>query len=167
MHRLCAITLALGLTTVLGCTKEPPKAPNRRAALKALSGSTFELVPEAGQWPYCLAYTVSSKGVIRQLTMSQANQSFDCPTGEAVGHHAFRVPEGEAAVKVLVLFSSQPVNAGSVARQLLEVANPTTLTAMDLRLPGQIALELIDFVVTEDIPAEVGDVLTFDAGAPP
>jgi hypothetical protein len=150
-----AVRLALFVSLALAACPRPPDAPAaKRVVLNAFSGSTFELVPEPGQLPFCLAYTVSPKGVIRQLTMSAENVSFECPAGQPVGHHPFRVPSSEPSVKVLVLFSSQSVNASSVSQQLLETRDPTSVTAMGLRLPGQAALEVLDFTHPADAPSD-------------
>ncbi len=154
------------LMAVMACSK-PAGPPTKRATLKPVTGSTFELLPNAGQWPFCLAYTVSPRGVIRQLTMSSENTSFDCVAGQPIGLHAYRVPASEPSVKVLVLFTSQSVNAGSVSQQLLEAKNAAALTAMELRLPGQAALEVLDFNASPDLPTEEGAVLQADGGSLP
>ncbi len=157
-------TLALLCVAVLACSKPAEPLP-KRATLKAVTGSTFELIPAAEQWPFCLAYTVSAKGVIRQLTMSAENTSFNCVAGQPIGLHAYRVPASEPSVKVLVLFTSQSVNAGSVSQQLIELKTPASITAMELRLPGQAALEVLDFTASPEVPAEEGAVLTPDSTA--
>jgi len=133
------------LTLALAACTSPTGAPVKRATLRPVSAATFELVPATGQLPFCLAYTVSPKGVIRQLTMSAENASLECPAGQPIGQHVFRVPPSEPSVRVLVLFTSQSVNATSVSSQLIDTPRAASLTAMDLRLPGQAALELIDF----------------------
>ncbi len=144
---------ALALTLVLcACSKSSAPTAVKRATLRPAAGTSFELVPEPNQLPFCQVYTVSSKGVIRQLTMSADNTSFDCPAGEPIGHHTFRVPAGEAGVKILVLFTSQSVSATSVSAQLLEVRHAATMTAIDLRLPGQATLETIEFTAPSEAP---------------
>lgn len=156
-----ALTLLLAVAV---CSKFR-EAPSR-TQLKKVTGSTFELIPQADQLPYCLAYTVSEQGVIRQLTMAADNLSFECPGGEVIGHHAFRVPPTEHSVKVMLLFTNQRINAGSVSEQLIEAPHPASLTAMDLRLPGQATLEVLEFTATAEIPAEVGTLVGGDAGTP-
>lgn len=157
-------TLALLCVAVIACSK-PAEPPPKRATLKPVTGSTFELIPAPGQWPFCLAYTVSTKGVIRQLTMSAENTSFTCAAGQPIGLHAYRVPASEPSVKVLVLFTSQSVNAGSVSHQLIEMKAPASVTAMELRLPGQAALEVLDFTAGPDVPAEEGALVSPDSSA--
>lgn len=155
------LSLAL-VTLVSACSK--PAAPAKRVALNRTNGTTFELVPSEGQGQYCLAYTVSTSGLVRQLTMSKTNMSFECPAGRNIGRHPFRVPLNEGPVKVYVLFTSQPVNAGSVSQQIIDADNRQALSAMNLRLPGSASLETLDFVPTEDVVAEVGGVIGGDAG---
>jgi hypothetical protein len=148
------------LLLLLGaCTKDSGEAPAQRAAARRTGGTTFELIPSAGQLPYCLAFTQSSKGVTRQLTMSSANTSFDCKGGKPVGGRAFKVPTEEGAVKMYVLFSSEPINAASVAQQLVEHKDLSSLSVMDLRLPGRAALEVLEFAPEADAAPAEGQVL--------
>jgi hypothetical protein len=158
--------LVLSLVVGLGCTPAKPAAGPHKAALRRTSGTTFELLPAEGQFEHCLAYTVSGKGLFRQLTMSRANESFHCPAGQRVGGHAYRVPLSEGPVKVIVLFSSDPVNAGSVSQQLLELPNPRAFSALSLRLPGQAAVELLDFAPEEEAAPTEGGPLQPGGGAP-
>jgi hypothetical protein len=159
-------TLGLSLVLGLGCAPTPPPAPPHRVALHRTGGTTFELVPAEGQLPHCLAYTVNAKGLTRQLTMSRHNESFACPAGRPVAGHAYRVPLTDGPVKVIVLFTSAPVNAASVSQQLLDLPDRRRLTAMELRLPGAASLELLDFSPEEDVAPTEGQELRPDAGAP-
>ncbi len=155
--------LVLVLTfAVVACSKQP-EAPPKRVTLRQMTGATYELIPGSGQSPYCLVYTVSPKGLIRQLTMSADNLSFECPAGQPIGRHPFRVALNEPSVKVLVLFTSQQVSATSVSQQLLDSQRAASLTAMDLRLPGQATLEVLDFVATPEVPAEEGTLIEIDS----
>lgn len=147
----------------LACTQKP--APTERVKLERTGGTTFRLVPSEGQFPYCLAYTVNLQGLTRQLTMSKRNESFECPAGQPIGRHPFKVPLSEGAVKVHVLFTSQPLNAGSISQQLMDQKDRQVLRVMDLRLPGNAAIETLDFLPEEDTPAEVGGLVDHDAGA--
>ncbi len=151
------VTAILGglafVATASSCaSKTATEATPKRVRIRPVSAASFELVPEPHQYPYCLAYTVSSRGVLRLLSMSEANASIECPAGEPVGHHPFRVPASEPSVKILVLFTSQAVSATSVSQQLLETSNAATLKGMDLRLPGQAALEIVDFTIGGGVP---------------
>ena len=72
-----ALFIVLGLA-LAGCDQKS-EAPLKRATVQRTGGTTFEIVPSAGQMPFCLVYTVSRSGLTRQLTMSRSNQSFECP----------------------------------------------------------------------------------------
>jgi len=157
--------LVLSALVAAGCTA-PPTAPLHRVELRRTGGTTFELVPAAGQHPYCLAYTVTKSGLTRQLTMSAKNQSFECPASQPVGRHGYKVPLEDGPVKVLVLFTSQVVNAGSVSQQLVEASNRQALSGLSLRLPGAATLETVDFTPEQDQAAEVGGVVGADGGLP-
>jgi hypothetical protein len=159
-----ALFIVLGLA-LAGCDQKS-EAPLKRATVQRTGGTTFEIVPSAGQMPFCLAYTVSRSGLTRQLTMSRSNQSFECPAGKAVGHHAYRVPLNEGPVKVYLFFTSQAVNAASVSQQILDAPDRQSLSVMNMRLPGQAAFETLEFTPEEDVAAEVGEVLGVDAGVP-
>jgi hypothetical protein len=161
MNRLLLLTT---LALSMACPDSKP-AMITRAALNRTGGTTFEIVPTAEQFPYCLAYTVAQNGLTRQLTMSTKNTSFECPGGKPVAGHSFRVPMTDGPVKVIVLFTSQPVKAGSVSLQLLESANRQAINVMDLRLPGNASLEALEFTPEEDVAATVGQTLVHDSGA--
>lgn len=160
------ILIAGLLLGALACEKPAPAAPVKRATVSRTGGTTFEIVPAQGQHPWCLAYTVSRSGLTRQLTMSRSNQSFECAGGRPLGGHAYKVPLNEGPVKVFVFFTSQPVNAASVSQQILDVTDRQSLSIMNMRLPGQANLEVLDFAPEEDVAAEMGALVQVDAGAP-
>ncbi|MFZ5445411.1 MAG: hypothetical protein ACOZQL_35800 [Myxococcota bacterium] len=153
------------IVAAAGCEKSKPE-PTKRATVHRVGGTTFELVPSEGQYEHCLAYTVSRSGLTRQLTMAKSNMSFHCPAGRPVGGHPFKVPLNEGPVKVFVFFTSQSVNAGSLSQQILDSPNRQALSVMDMRLPGQAALEVLEFTPEEDVEPSVGEVLGVDAGTP-
>jgi hypothetical protein len=136
--------LALGV----GCN-QGNEAPHARAQIRKVSGSTMEVVPNDGQLPYCLLYTVSQKGIIRQLTMTRENRSIKCESGRPIANSNFRVPVEEGPVKVYIIFSDQRIQAGSVAQQLFELQGRDRITGMDFRLPGQAFVEKLDFTPEE------------------
>jgi hypothetical protein len=136
--------LALGV----GCSGGNQSA-HKRAEIRKVSGSTMEVVPSEGQLPYCLLYTVSQKGVIRQLTMTRENRSIKCEAGRPIANSSFRVPVQEGTVKVYIIFSNERVQAGSVAQQLFELQGRERVTGMDFRLPGQAFVELLEFTPEE------------------
>jgi hypothetical protein len=129
-----------------GCQQEQKPAVVARAELKTMGGSTVEFIPKEGQHPYCLLYTVSEKGVIRQLTMTRENRSIKCDPGKPIYNTSFRVPVEEGKVRAYIFFSDQRINAGSVAQQLFDLREKPKLTAMDFRLPGSVSMETLEFV---------------------
>lgn len=153
---LAVVTLAL----LAACQEKKEEAPQQRAELRKLSPNTFELVPATGQLPYCLIYTLSEKGVVRQLTLTRTNHSVQCEAGKPIGNVAYKAPVEEGPVRILIFFSSQPLNAGSVAQQIYELSsrNPK-FTAMDLRLPGQVFTESKEFTPGTEVQAQEGSVV--------
>jgi hypothetical protein len=148
---------------VLGaaCTEDKSKSgPPARAQLRKVSGSTIEIVPTEGQLPFCLVYTVSQKGIIRQLTMTRENRSIKCDAGKPIANTSFRVPTQEGPVRVYIVFTDQRVQAGSMAQQLMDKQNQQRLTAMDFRLPGQAFVEMLEFTPEEGGTPVIGEVVT-------
>jgi hypothetical protein len=142
-----------------GCAKDSTERPPARAQIRKVSGSTIEVVPTEGQLPYCLLYTVSEKGVIRQLTMTRENRSIKCEAGRPIANTSFRVPVQEGPVKVYVIFSDQRVQAGSVAQQLYDLRDRPRVTGMDFRLPGQAFVEMLEFTPEEGGTPITGNVI--------
>ena len=136
------------LVLLAACTRSG--APAHREELPRITGDTVQIVPSEGQLPYCLAFTQSEKGVIRQLTISKTNNSVKCDAGEPVLGQIYKIPVEEGPVKIRVFFSDQRLEAASVANQLNEMSSPS-FNPIDLRLPGRVVVESIDF-----IPAEGG-----------
>ena len=83
--------------------------------------------------------------------MSRGNQRYECAAGRPVGGHAYKVPLNEGPVKVFVFFTSQPVNAASVSQQIIDSADRQAVSMMNMRLPGQAHLEVLDFTPEEDV----------------
>ena len=162
-----SLLLALLLLSAAGCPKPSPGAAGKRASINRTGGTTFEIIPSEGQHGYCIAYTVSRSGLTRQLTMSRSNQSYECAAGRPLGGHPYRVPLNEGPVRVFVFFTSQPVNAASVSQQILDATDRQSLSIMNMRLPGQASLEVLDFAPEEDVAAEVGQLVQPDAGTAP
>lgn len=125
--------------------KGPSQGP-RRAELRAVGPSTVEIIPAPGQLAHCLVYTESEKGVIRQLTMSFEDQSVPCEAGTPIGGEKYKIPVNEGKVRAYVIFSDRPLKGATVAGQLNEAWNDKRpFTAMDLRAPGQVAIETLEF----------------------
>ncbi len=142
-HVVAGVVLAL----LCACTRST--APAHRVELRRISGDTLQIVPTDGQMPYCLVFTHSPKGVVRQLTMSKGNVSVKCPPGEPVLGQAYRIPVEEGPVKIHVFFSDQRLEAGSVANQLNEMGSSPSFKPIDFRLPGKVVVETLDFIPSE------------------
>ncbi len=128
-----------------GCEGGSPKAP-RRAEIRAVGPATIEVVPAPGQLAHCLVFTESESGVIRQLTMPFDDLSIPCEPGKPVGDEKYKIPVSEGKVRVYVIFSDRTLKGSTVASQLHEMwSNKKVLTAMDLRAPGQAAIEILEF----------------------
>jgi hypothetical protein len=151
---------------VLASCPRGSEAPGGRATLRRTGGTTFELIPASDQLPYCLAFTQSSRGVTRQLTMSSKNLSFECKAAAPVGGRSFKAPLEEGAVKMYVLFTSEPINAAMVTEQLLDRGDLAKLSAMDLRLPGRAQLQVLEFQPEADTPPALGEVIGGTGGEP-
>jgi hypothetical protein len=139
---------ALPLLFASACSK-PASPPERRAELQQVGPSSVKVLPAAGQLPYCLLFTASERGVVRQLAPDKDAsdpKAVPCKAGEPVGGATYRIPPREGRVRLFLLFSDQPLGAGAVAYQVHEVATSgRQLTAMDLRAPGQVQIETLEF----------------------
>jgi len=138
------------------------KAPTHRVELRKLSGTTVQLVPLQGQLPYCLVFTTSSSGVIRQLTMNSEDSAIDCPANAPIGGVSYRFPVTEGKVRIYVFFFDRKLKASSVAAQIVDKAQERApvpggveLNATDLRLPGKAAVEVLEF-----LPGAEGEAMT-------
>ena len=151
-HALAGVALLL----LAGCTRSRP--PTQRVQLRRISGDTVQVVPTGGQLPYCLVFTQSQKGVVRQLTMSKSNQSVKCPAGDPVLGLTYRIPVEEGPVKIHTFFSDQRLEAVSVANQLAEMQNPS-FNPIDFRLPGKVVVEAIDFIPSETNEPQPGTLV--------
>lgn len=142
-----------------GCTESqrPTQAP--RAELRGHGGSTVEVVPAAGQLPYCLLFTLSERGVIRQLTMTRENRSIRCDTGKPIANTRFRIPANEGKVKAYVIFSDERIQAGPVGQQLYELKDKERISALDMRLPGRVFVETLEFMPKEDSTPVTGGMV--------
>ncbi len=145
------------------CTSQPPPRA-ARAELHKLSGNTFEIVPAAEQMPYCLLYTITEDvrpPIIRQLTMTHENRSVPCEAGKRVGGVTYRVPIDEGKTRILLFFSDQKLNAGSVGQQIWELSatNPHFMP-MELRLPGKVLVEAMEFTPAAESASTTGAVIS-------
>jgi len=158
-----ASVLGIGAAVLVGACSKPPAAAPHRMEIRRVTGNTVQFVPAPDQLPYCLIYTQSDKGVTRQLTLTRGNTSVPCPAGEPVLGLRFRIPVEEGRVRVQVLFSDQRLEAVQVAAQVVDMVKPT-FNPMDLRLPGHVILETLEFVPGEEISPVLGEVVPPPAG---
>jgi hypothetical protein len=135
----------LFFTLLIAACSSRSEAPARRATLQIVGPASIKIIPAEKQYPYCLAYTVSEKGIVRQLTMSPENASFECKAGEPVGGQTYFTPANEGKVRVYVLFSDRKLEALPIGAQVHEMARTPGFTAMDLRAPGLVVMETLEF----------------------
>ncbi|WP_426754105.1 hypothetical protein [Myxococcus sp. Y35] len=152
----------LVVAALCGVACDGKKSTDRpaRAQLRKTGPTTVEVIPSEGQLPYCMLYTVSEKGVIRQLTLTRENRSIRCDANKPVAHTSFRIPYQEGKVRMYIFFSNERIPAGPVAQQLYELRGQERINAMDLRLPGQVFVETLEFTPEEGgsaVPGTAGD----------
>lgn len=156
MNRWGAVLASLTLALAACPEKQPPP---RRVELRKLSGTSVRLIPAAGQLPYCLVFTLSATGVIRQLTMDGENLSLDCPGAQPIGGVSYRFPIAEGPVRIYTLFSDRRLNAGTIAPQIVEKAGAPYLNVTDLRLPGRATAEVLEFTPAVEGEPKVGTLV--------
>jgi hypothetical protein len=143
------LVLALGLG-LFGCSQSEEPARVQRVTLSPKGPTTFELVPAPDQPPYCHVFTTTATGVIWLQTPTQDQMSIDCPAGQMITGNAFRVPKREGKVKVYVIFSDRRLEAGPLQMQIQEmVQQHKTVSAVDLRAPGKVLVEMVEFAPVE------------------
>jgi hypothetical protein len=143
LRRVAAAAVALSAPLLAAC--EPTQgAASHRATLVATGPASIKILPSAGQPPYCLVFTVSEKGVVRQLTMSPANESIPCAAGQPIGDTEYRIPPIEGKVRIHVILSDRKLDATPVAQQVRELGKSPGFSAMDLRAPGRVVLETLE-----------------------
>ena len=166
MHsRFCVLSLAL----LLGCTPSKSVTP-RRAEIQEVGATSVKFIPAEGQPPYCLIFTVSDRGVVRQLTMNRDNTAVSCEAGKPVGNATFRIPLEEGRIRAHLLFSDRKLDANPMAAQIHDLAaeNPK-FTALDLRAPGTVVIETLEYTPSleaEGITIQANGALVDDAGSP-
>ncbi|MFP2961802.1 hypothetical protein ACLEPN_29390 [Myxococcus sp. 1LA] len=151
----------LAVAALCGAACDGKKSTDRptRAQLRKTGAATVEVIPSDGQLPYCMLYTVSEKGVIRQLTLTRENRSIRCDANKPVAHTSFRIPVQEGKVRMYIFFSDDRIPAGPVAQQLYELRGQERINAMDLRLPGRVFVETLEFAPEEGGTAVTGTVV--------
>jgi hypothetical protein len=139
------------VVALTACTPAANKPDGERFRLERVGPASIQILPNSGQLPYCLAFTASDRGVVRLLTMSAKNEAFKCEANQAVGGMPFRVPPDEGPVRVIVVFADQQVEATPIAAQVREISfKQRRVNGMDLRAPGTVTVESIEFVPAPD-----------------
>lgn len=156
MKRWSAVLAVVALCA--GCDDKKSDRPTR-AQLRKTGAATVEVIPSEGQLPYCMLYTVSEKGVIRQLTLTRENRSIRCDPNKPIANTSFRIPAQEGKVRMYIFFSDDRVPAGPVTQQLHDLRGQERINAMDLRLPGRVFVEILEFSPEDSAPAVTGAVV--------
>ncbi len=107
---------------------------------------SLELVPVAGTPSYCLVFSIAESGVVRQLTMNADDASTHCEPGKPIGGQPFRIPAHEGKVRIYTIFSDQKLAAPPIAEQVRELGSKRDLSAFDLRAPGRVITDTLEFV---------------------
>ena len=155
---ICAMLLIISISA---CAEK--KVPvMRRAEIRKLQGDVIEIVPTAGQFPYCLVFTTAGSGVTRQLTITPWNKSVRCESGVPIGKTSYRIPVEEGPVKVHIFFSDQPLDATWVAIQIADSVGTPDFKPMNLRLPGRVASQTLDFAPSVEPAPTVGTLVDGD-----
>ena len=134
--------LLLAFALALGCENRAAPVAHR-VELRQVTGELLELVPKEGSPPYCLVYSIAERGPIRQLTMNEENESFDCPPAVAIGRTGFRIPKAEGKARIFIIFSDQKLSASTVAEQINDVGK-SNFSTLDLRVPGKAVSDIIE-----------------------
>lgn len=136
-------SLAFALTFLAACSSPTP--PAKRVTLKAVGPASIQLVPAEGQLAYCLVYTRAENGVVRQLTPLDPNEAIPCPAGAPIGGVTYAIPPAEGKARIYVVLSDRAIDGRPVAAQVRELGATASFSAMDLRAPGNVALETLEF----------------------
>ena len=146
MRRIPSALSWIALVSALSYACKDAAPPSHRLEVRKVSGEQIELVPVAGAPPHCLVFTISSSGVVRQLTMNAEQTSFDCEPGKRIGDEPFRIPSREGKVRIFAVFSDQKLSAGPIAEQVNDLGGKPGFTGLDLRAPGHVVTDIVEFV---------------------
>lgn len=142
MRVLGGLFVMLGVV-FFGCDNKPPAAIHR-VEIRQKGDDLVELVPKEGNPPFCLVYSIAEHGTIRQLTMNEKNDSFECPAGAPIGATTYRIPKSEGKAKIFVIFTDQKLLAHTVAAQISDLGTPS-FSALDLRVPGKAVSDIVEY----------------------
>jgi hypothetical protein len=145
MRGATRLSAAIAAAIALAACGQKVSPAARRASLEVVGPASIKVIPAPQQYPFCLVYTASEKGIIRQLTMSPKNESFECKPGEPVGGTPYLIPANEGKVRVYVIFSDRKLDATPIGASVHEMGKSPTFNAMDLRAPGLVVMETLEF----------------------
>lgn len=108
--------------------------------------TSVELVPAEGLPPYCHVFVVTATGYVQLHTATEDQLSLECPAGVPITSRALKMPKGHGNVKVYVVFSDRQIESGPLSMQIQEfVSQKKPVTAVDLRAPGNVVVETLEF----------------------
>ena len=144
---LFVLVLGAGL---VACSKPAPPSRAQRVTLIQKNGSSFELVPADGLPPHCHVFAVTATGYVQLHTATEDQLSLDCPAGAPITGRALRVPKREGKVSMYVIFSDRRIESAPLSMQIQEmVSQQKPVTAVDLRAPGRVVVEMAEFTPSE------------------
>ncbi|MFO0593356.1 MAG: hypothetical protein U0441_37790 [Polyangiaceae bacterium] len=132
---------------LLGACGAPAATPAPRRASLSTANGQWSVSPTEGQLPYCLLVQARGSELAVPLPIAEDGQSVACPAGKPIGRKSWPVPANNAVYKVFVVFSDRPLKGDTVAEQIrsrLDEGPQAVVTSMDLRAPGQVALETLE-----------------------
>lgn len=149
LHRRRALVFAS--LFLAACSQGAPPSPGARAEVRNVGGQ-LAIVPTAGQLPFCLVVE-APRGHAQAYPLAADGQSVPCEAGKPIGDRTWPIPATDDAIRTFVVFSDRKLKADTVVLQIgerLAEGPNATVTSMDLRAPGRVALETLEIK-----PAEV------------
>lgn len=140
------LVFVLSLAIAAGCVKKKEVESSRpRVELRRVDNDRVELWPLSADFPFCLVFSIGQSGFFEQRTLNPDGSSLECKPGKPISGHSFRVSLDEGLTRFIVILSDQPLSAVDVAEQLDDLGKKPALSALDLSLPGRVALESLAF----------------------
>lgn len=142
-----ALAASLALALALPACSQPPAPPPAPRAEVRMEGGQLTVVPSPGQLPLCLVLEVRGSYSVRPVAASPEGQSLPCDAGKPAGSRYFTLSTSDEPFQLYVVFSDREIKADTVAQQIrdrLSEGPSAKVTSMDLRAPGQAALEILD-----------------------
>lgn len=112
-----------------------------------VEGGRWSVLPTPGQLPFCLVFQAHGSEVVQPLPVTEEGESAPCEANKPVGGKSWPLHRKSLGLKAFVIFSDRPLKADAVAQQIrarLDEGPQARVGPMDLRAPGQVALEELD-----------------------